>query len=57
MTSDDERETGIACPCQDSNPATRMPKREGVCPICKGRGWLTIPEWRAAKLAGLFPKP
>ena len=28
---DEERETGVSCPCQDSDPHTR-PKLEGVCP-------------------------
>lgn len=53
---DEERETGVSCPCQDSDPHTR-PKIEGVCPVCKGRGWLTVTEWRAAKEAGLLKKP
>lgn len=54
MTDSDDRETGMACPCQDEHEPMM---HDGVCPICRGRGWLTISEWRAAKLAGLLVKP
>jgi len=48
-----ERETGVACPCVTEE----RPEPDPACPVCHGRGWLTVTEWRAAKVAGLFPKP
>ena len=52
---DDERETGMVCPCMgtEDHPQKVSPD----CAICHGRGWLTVTEWGAAKIAGLLPKP
>ena len=51
-----DHETGMACGlCVDEREPDRRPSPD--CPVCKGAGWVTVTQWRAAKIAGLFPKP
>ena len=56
----EEHETGLACPlCSPEDEPGRTPhsSRDGVCPACAGAGWLSVTQWRACKLAGMFPRP
>ena len=52
MSEEQEHETGVACICVSDDDKTPID-----CAICKNRRWLTVTEWRAAKIAGLFPRP
>lgn len=60
--TEEERETGVVCPACDGLGV--VPRTDAVqtvvvddCDVCQGRAWLTMNEWREAKLAGKLPKP
>jgi DnaJ-class molecular chaperone len=58
---DPERETGVPCPtCHGKGrllTESGTSYAEAPCALCHGHGWLTMSEWRAAKLAGRLLKP